>query len=69
MGSLFKNWKTTLFGIGAGALNLLANGAKWQQVLLSVAVAALGLVSKDSNVTGGTSAQTPEAQARINKDQ
>lgn len=51
---MFSNWKTTLFGIGAGALNMFANGTKWQQVLLSVATAALGIFAKDSNVTGGT---------------
>ena len=49
-----KNWKTTVFGLGAGALNLLANGTNWKQVLLSLAVAGVGLVAKDSNVTGGT---------------
>jgi hypothetical protein len=49
-----KNWKTTVFGLGAGALNLLANGTNWKQVLLSVGIAAFGLVAKDSNVTGGT---------------
>jgi len=49
-----KNWMTSLFGLGAGALNLFANGAKWQQVVFSVALAALGVVAKDSRVTGGT---------------
>ncbi len=49
-----KNWKTTLFGIGAGALNALANGLGWKQILLSLGLAAFGLVSKDNNVTGGT---------------
>lgn len=48
------NWKTTVFGLGAGALNLLANGTNWKQVLLSVGIAAIGLVAKDHNVTGGT---------------
>jgi len=49
-----KNWKTSLFGIGAGALNLFANGANWKQVLFSVGLAAVGVLAKDSNVTGGT---------------
>jgi hypothetical protein len=49
-----KNWKTSLAGLGAGILNLLANGHNWKQVLLSAAVAALGLVGKDLNVTGGS---------------
>jgi hypothetical protein len=48
-----KNWKTTLFGIGAGALNMFANGANWKQVLVSGALAAIGIFAKDSNVTGG----------------
>lgn len=47
-----NNWKTSLLGLGAGALNLLANGAKWQQVLLSVGLAGLGLFAKDHNVSG-----------------
>jgi len=43
-----KNWKTTLFGIGAGALNLLAHGVNWKSVLLSVAIAGLGLFASDA---------------------
>jgi hypothetical protein len=42
-----KNWKTTLAGLGAGALNLFANGVNWKQVLVSVGVSAIGLLSKD----------------------
>lgn len=53
----FKNWKTTLFGLGSGALNMFANGTNWKQVLVSVGLAGLGLFAKDSNVTGGTVAQ------------
>jgi hypothetical protein len=49
-----KNWMTSLFGVGAGALNMFANGVNWKQVLVSVALAALGIVAKDHNVTGGT---------------
>lgn len=48
------SWKTTVLGLGAGALNMLANGTNWKQVLLSLGVAALGIVSKDSDVTGGS---------------
>ncbi len=47
-----KNWKTSLFGLGAGALNMFANGTNWKQVLLSVGVAGLGVFSKDFNVSG-----------------
>lgn len=49
-----KNWKTSLFGLAAGALNLFANGANWKQVALSVGIVAVGLAAKDHNVTGGT---------------
>lgn len=49
-----KNWKTSLFGLGAAGLNLFANGANWKQVLFSVGIAAVGVFAKDSNVTGGT---------------
>jgi len=52
-----KNWKTSLFGIGAGALNLLANGTNWKQVLFTVGLSALGLFAKDNNVSGGTTPQ------------
>lgn len=47
MGKFFTNWKTSLFGVGAGALNMLANGASWKTVLVSVFMAAFGLVAKD----------------------
>jgi hypothetical protein len=33
---------------------MLANGTNWKQVLMSLAMAGLGLVAKDFNVTGGT---------------
>lgn len=49
-----KNWKTTLFGLAAGAFNLFANGANWKQVLVSVGLAGFGLFAKDHDVTGGT---------------
>jgi hypothetical protein len=54
---MLRNWQTTLFGFGAGALNLLANGMKWQQILLSMGLAVLGSVAKDHNVTGGNVSQ------------
>ena len=52
--AMFKNWKTTLAGVGAGALNLFAQGMNWKSVLMSAGLAALGAFAKDSNVTGGT---------------
>ncbi len=52
-----KNWKTTLFGLAAAALNLFANGTNWKQVLVALGLAGLGAVAKDHNVTGGTVTQ------------
>ena len=52
-----KNWKTTLFGLGAGALTLLANGTNWKQVLVALALSGIGMFAKDNNVTGGTVSQ------------
>lgn len=46
------SWKTTLFGFGAGVLNMLANGTNWKQVLYSAALAGLGILAKDFNITG-----------------
>lgn len=51
---MFKNWKTTLAGMGAGALNLVANGVNLKQIGFSLLLAAIGAVAKDLNVTGGT---------------
>lgn len=44
-----KNWKTTLIGIAAGILTLVANGASWETAAVSVAVAALGVSAKDAS--------------------
>lgn len=52
------NWKTTLLGIGAGALQLFSQGVNWKSILASLGIAALGAVSKDFNVTGGTKPNT-----------
>lgn len=48
---MLASWKTSLFGLGAGALNLFANGTGWKQVLLTTAFAALGVFSKDHDVS------------------
>jgi hypothetical protein len=45
---MFSDWKTTLAGYAAGALNMFANGTNWKQILASVAIAALGHVASDS---------------------
>jgi len=49
-----KNWKTTLLGFLSGGLNLYANGMTPKQILMSLALAALGLAAKDYGVTGGS---------------
>ena len=59
---MFSNWKATLAGIGAGALNMFANGVKWQQVLLSLGLALLGSVSKDFDKSNSpTPLATPQS--------
>lgn len=52
-----KNWKTTIVGAIAGGLiaiqPLLANGAvDFKALAYGFAIAALGVVSKDFNVSG-----------------
>ena len=72
-----KSWKTTLTSaISAGAafvlfaqqLNYIAF-PKWAMAIamftMAGGLAGLGVTAKDSNVTGGTVAATPEAQARV----
>jgi hypothetical protein len=54
-----KNWKTSLIGLGIGAGNLAidmlgSSHFNLKSFLFSVGIGALGLVAKDSNVTGGT---------------
>lgn len=54
-----KNWKTTLAGcIGAAllvVLNLYQTGTvDWRTLVMAAAIAAVGVLAKDLNVTGGT---------------
>ena len=49
------SWKTTLLGYTAAALNLNQAGINWKSLLLSIALAILGHVAKDYNVTGNGS--------------
>lgn len=44
------NWKTSLFGLGAGILQLLASGASPKHALSALALAALGIFARDYNV-------------------
>lgn len=61
MANFFKNWKTTIFGIAGGSLNMLANGTGWKQVLFSVALAVLGIFAKDADKSNAP-APVPVAQ-------
>ena len=49
-----RSWKSTLLGIAGGVLNLVSQGVNWKTALQSVAIAALGAVVKDYNVSGAT---------------
>jgi len=44
---MWTNWKTTIFGLGAGALQLAAGGTDWKHILSAVAIAAVGAFAKD----------------------
>ena len=50
MKSFWQSWKTTLLGLGAGALNSAANGTSWKNIGLSVALAFLGAFAQDHGV-------------------
>ena len=61
------NWKTTLVGIIVAVANLFGSGVytnggaiNWKAFLTSAGIAALGLVAKDHDVTGGTREQAPQ---------
>ena len=66
---MFTNWKTTLFGFLAGAVTFVGSYLEsgqfsWKALLAGAVMAGWGAVQKDMNVTGGTVAQTPEAERR-----
>ena len=72
------SWKSTLIGIVGLVLGILqasSHNGDWvaalhdRSVQLAIAVAILGFVSKDSNVTGGTSGQPSTAQALADANQ
>jgi hypothetical protein len=75
----FKSWKTTFtaFISAAASFVLFAQQSHYIDFpgwAISMAVfcqigglAAFGVVAKDSNVTGGTVAATPEAQVRVDE--
>lgn len=53
LNSVFKNWKTSLAGLAAGALIIAGSsyqsGMSFKQWGAAVAVALLGLLAKDHN--------------------
>jgi len=54
-----KNWKTTLAGCGSGAAYAViaavqAGTLEWKDLAVIAGLAALGVLAKDLNVTGGT---------------
>ena len=57
------SWKTTVIGIAGGIVNyfvalgpnLPSDGAGWGVALVSAFLAALGIASKDANVTNAVS--------------
>ena len=52
--SFITNWKTSLIGVVMAAVQLHQGGMGWRNALVAALFASLGLVAKDSNVTGGT---------------
>lgn len=63
------NWKTTLYGLIAGAAQgvsaMYPQYAVIAQLTSGAAMVALGVSAKDFNTTGGTVAATPEAKSRV----
>ena len=51
-GKYMPTWLRSIFGLAAGGLNLFANGTNWKQVLLSVAVAGIGVASHLTSMSG-----------------
>lgn len=67
---IMNSWKTTLIGVALAVLSFLSiyqtNGgdlSHWQQWLIPALVAALGMVSKDYNVSGSAPLQVSSAGA------
>ncbi|TRZ47996.1 hypothetical protein D4S03_10515 [bacterium] len=71
-----KNWKTTLAGVIPGVMVFLYDFMRGLQagqefdvktMVLGLSLAVLGYFAKSKEVTGGTVASTPEAAARVKK--
>jgi hypothetical protein len=52
-------WLRSIFGLAAGGLNLFANGTGWKQILLSVAVAGIGVASHLTSMSGALPPRLP----------
>lgn len=64
---IFANWKTTVVGVGEGIGQLvisqvLTGHVSWPFILMGSLQLVKGALSKDANVTGGT---TPNAGSKI----
>ncbi len=65
-----KNWRTTITGLlsaaGLVVVNLIQTGTVDPKTLaIAAALAILGALAKDAQVTGGTIGQTGEAANRV----
>lgn len=47
-----KSWKTTTIGFAAAVLQLMAGGMNLKSAAMAAAVAALGAMAKDHDVSG-----------------
>lgn len=72
---MWKNWRTSLAGIAtiaagaAGIVNAPSNDVNTLTQSVAAILAGIGLLTaKDSNVTGGTVASSPEAEKRVEED-
>jgi hypothetical protein len=70
-----KNWKTTITGIVGAVLNLAIpiiqagdlSQLTTQKFLISAFMLAIGILSKDFNITGGTVAQNEGTTTPMSK--
>ena len=59
-----RSWKSTLLGFVVAVLNIVQQGLHVKSALLSVAIAALGAVVKDYNVTGASAPPSKDEAAK-----
>lgn len=55
-----KTWWRSLLGLASGGLNLFANGTNWKQILVSLGLAGLGIVSHLSSTSDTTTSSGKE---------